>query len=321
MRPTFRSPAKRLIQARALSDNWEASKPTHLYEEKSVLAYAKFLHELNSLDGHQHDRYMALHPVMGEVHYLASAVDVFSPQGQNRYQSTFGQAYRPPEDLPVGAAAKDRAVVKALILGDAPPEHIAHLLCLSEEAIRLYENLAFDVRDKLTSRAWIHNYVLGDTIAVNSSANDFERLCMLAVYKHGYQGLENLMLLEKHDDFVEKMRKQVREDMASQASLGMATMPMNSHTIPELVTGYNQWDKTERELTIKEGQANDGGFGADTDTQEGVMTALKDVGFAVHDDGVDSEELGEEEHQGDEAFARALAEVVREMQLEEVPSA
>lgn len=281
-----------------------------------VLAYAKFLHELDSLDGHQHDRYLALRPVMAETHYLASATEALAITGARFTPTVLGLPMQQEIERPNNAASKDRALVKAFILGGMPTEEIADMLDFRTEAISMFESLAFDVRSRLHKKAWIHNYVLGDSIVCSTSIHDFERLCLTMVYRHGVEALQRMLFVGDTQEFVEAMRHQLRADMASKASTSLATMSLNAHTIPEIVSGYNNWEKTEREMAIKEHQSDKGGD-AEEDFQNGLLSAVRDVGFVVSERDVDSEPMGAEEENGEKAFALAMAEVIKEMGMRE----
>lgn len=317
MRPGSRTPSARLIRARVLSAHWEESRPTHCYEDPLVLSYAKFLRDLDSLDGIQHDRYLALRPVLAELHYLCSATDTLSFEGRSRGPAALMMPRM--ESADVQAAVKDRALVRAFVLADTAPEEIADTLDLQAETIRLYEHLSWDVRSRLTKRAWLHNHVFGESMLSTTSVLDFERLCLLMVYRHGAEGLRRMLFLRPmtHQEFVDEMREQLRVDMASKAGLSLATMPLNSHTIPELVSGYNNWEKTERELKLREAGGGGAGGGASEETKDSISAALTSVGFTVPDGPVDSDNEDAEDHQGDEAFVRALRLVMQEVGVEE----
>lgn len=321
MRPESRSPAARLIRARSLSANWEQSKPTHCYEDRLVLGYAKFLHELDSLDGQQHDRYLALRPVMSELHYLISATETLVGDGRSRMPFLAGQPPLQQADLPASAASKDRALVRAFVLGNLPAAEIADILDFRTETIEGYEALAFDVRGRLHKKAWLHNHVFGESLLCTTSAMDFERLCLLMVYKHGVEALKRLLFLGDLSEFVDEMRKQIQIDIAAKAGLSLATMPLNSHTMPELVTGYSNWDKAERELRIRELKDGKGDrTDAPEDLQNSLMAAMHEVGCSIADERVDSGAPAEE-CQTEEAFFRAIVSVVREMHIEETARA
>lgn len=316
MRPESRSPAARLIRARTLSSNWELSKPTHCYEEPVVLAYAKFLHELDTLDGQQHDRYLALRPVMAETHYLASSTEALAIGGHRYTPLVIGMPVAHESERPTNAASKDRALVKAFILGGLATDEIADMLDFRPEAVATFESLAFDVRSRLHKKAWLHNYVFGDSVVCQTSIHDFERLCLMTVYRHGVEALQRMLFVGDTTEFVEAMRNQLRADMASKAGISLATMPLNVHTIPEVIGGYQSFEKSERELAIKESQA-DMTDDTDSDIEAGILSAVRDVGFVVSERDVDLEPMGAEEENGDQAFVKAMAEVLKEMKLEE----
>lgn len=316
MRPESRSPAARLIRARTLSANWEQSKPTHCYEERVVLAYAKFLHELDTLDGQQHDRYLSLRPVMAETHYLASSTEALAIGGVRNTPMVVGLPVAHEAERPNNAASKDRALVKAFILGGVPVEEIADMLDFRQESVFTFESLAFDVRSRLHKKAWLHNYVFSDSVMCSTSIHDFERLCLTTVYRHGVEALKRMLFVGDIEEFTEAMRKQLRADMASKAGVSLATMPLNVVTIPEVVNGYNNWEKTERDMAIKEKQA-DRAKDTESDMADGILSAVTEVSFAVSERDVDSEPMDGVEENGDRAFAKAVAEVLKEMKLDE----
>jgi hypothetical protein len=319
-----RSPNARLQRARELASNWEAERTNHRYEDQMVLAYARFLNDLQQLDGRAHDRYLAARPVLSEVHHLAAVTSPFSVGSRSRLPVVSGLPDPQETDLPVSPAMKDRALVRAYILGGADSREIAQSLDLREEAVRMYEYLAFDVRARLSRRGWLHNYVFGESVTGGTHVSDFERLCLLAVYKHGLDGLRRLLFID--DDraaFVENMRDQLRVDFAAKANLALATMPLNSHTMPELLTGHRDWEKTERELQLKTDHSKDRNRAdADDDLKDSVMSALGAVRFQVFDSEVDSSSTVQEERHSDQAFVQALQAVLREnSQTEELARA
>lgn len=307
-----RSPGARLKRARELYREW-ANGPCMDYEDPVVVEYARFLHERSRLDGNAIRRLYALRPVLAELQYL------IGDSGQIR-------AGRERASAEVGAESdgmrRDRALIKAYVLCDMPPEEIAEELGFHAETVEFFEYLAWDVRSRLHNRSYIHNYVLRDGAVGPIHHQDFEMLWLHEAYANGLESLQQFLMIKPSEpvECANRIAKEVSRDLAQKTKLATLQLRPTSHTIPEMISGYNSYRKADSDIRHKDG----GGLGSPNSavstkqTQEYVAGVVSGMSLSVGSSIVDSEsdDLPAEERSATDAFEAALAEVLGSPQSE-----
>lgn len=85
-----------------------------------------------------------------------------------------------------------RSEIEASVLARATPEEIAMSCACTAAAIRAYEALFFDVRERLDSRGYIEHHVIGTDIQ-NLTKDKLDTIWKLFAYNLGYQVLRALI--------------------------------------------------------------------------------------------------------------------------------
>jgi hypothetical protein len=168
-------------------------------------------------------------------------------------------------DFPLVAAAYDtynnsgstgfRWEIEARILAQEPFESIALKCATPPEVIGVYEQLFFNVLDRLQARTWILNYAIGRSIHVGMTERDYDLLWKLYGYMAGPFFID--ILTNKTGIYEDVKPKSIPEALsvmrdAVETSSGVVTSksftltPINSFTIPGLIAieqGYRQITK------------------------------------------------------------------------------
>lgn len=318
-----RYPAARWLKAQALMREWHTLTSFDGYED-GVIAYAKFKMELRDLPVSAHDRYVAMRPVLAEVNYLLDGIDTVN--SFRAYDSASAGGMLPSQ---LKAAANDRMLLKALILGDEPVESIANYMCLRPEAVQFFEYLAWDVRDKLKSEGWFNTHVLGQAAFIGCEPNDYERMMFLTVYRHGMETFHAIMSRLGASDpqrALELIHQAYNSDINTRAFVSGMVMSPNRFNAQEIATCVNILNNNQRSLDLREKESLGGGGGPVGDfaqhTTNLIATTLtggSEVGLSIADahvrSGKDKAELPNEEYSGFSDFNSALEVVLREVEV------
>ena len=311
-----RSPCARLGRARELYRDWE-NRPNTDYEDEAVVEYARFLYEQSRLDGSAQRRFYALRPVLAELQHLVGNDSL--PLG------IIGSASNQQVSAEREGIRRDRAMIKAYVLCDMPAEDIAQELGYQVETIEYFEYLAWDVRSRLGSRSYIHNYVLRRGVNNSIHHEDFEMLWLHEAYANGLESLQRFLLISQGDigEATREMARETSRDFAQKAKLAVLQFRPTSHTIPELINGYNSFRKADVDIQTKEMGTGGGaaaGAVATKQTQEYVAGVVGSMNLSIATSIVDSEsdKLPAEERSTADAFEAALAAVLSKAQPEGV---
>lgn len=262
-----RAPDARLKRAEQLALEWE-DRPPLKYEDPAVAQYAELLYALNQLPFQGKERYLAMHPVLAEVHYLLSAAP------------TYPRQYA---DANAAVAYKDRALIKALILCGCSAEDIASYLGFKTKAIELFETLAFNVRHRLKERGYIHNYVLSMPVTDHPNDRDFEQLILRQAYSYGLKGIMPYLGLALTEEDEERVQDQIRRELGLKALTAVRSMPINSHTAVEIVSQNASYAKNKSDNEFREralGGAGGGGVNK-LEEQTRIIELLGGVGLCM----------------------------------------
>jgi hypothetical protein len=305
-----RGPAARLIRAREISRSWVEFKGRR-YEDKEVLAYAKYLYDLNHLSGYTElSRYCALKPVLTEFHQLASC-DPVVVDGRTTVENAHNLVVQ-----------KDRAVIRALILGGLPVEQLAGYFDYSQTALALYERMAWDVRSRRHKRAWVHSHLFGGSLYDETGAEDFDRLCQLMVYKYGVAALLAYLRLDVSEGEVSpeygKLMRQINlNESAGKQLIAISSLSLNGFTAPQFISAHFTAEKGDREAVFKERQGGPPGL-TDEDGAESALVALRQASLSVDESYADAStqladaEVSQAEPRVLPIYLSAIEEVVRE---------
>lgn len=211
---------------------------------------------------------------------------------------------------------KERSVIKALILAEAPADFIAAQLDYAPEIINTFEKLCWDIRAKMGARAWLHNHIFSGGIQAEVAVLDFEQLLLRQAYLHGIQGVLDYLhltgVLTDPKAFVKKVNERNIVELAQKTATGIVTMPLTRGTAPELLHVAMGVDKAEKELQLKDRAAKQGeGDPLAKILLERVQNAF--TGFQIADPKVPSEE-GAEERYSDDSLKQAVATITKELQ-------
>lgn len=302
-----RVPEARLLRARHLSEHWDETRSTHRYEDPLVLAYAKFLYDIRGMDSVQQERHFATCHKFSEFHSLLQTTTPFRP-GQDFEESR--------RTVYVGPQQRDRGLIKALVMANASPAYIAGQLFYDVDTIATFEHLAWDVRAKLQARGWLHNHVFSGGLYQETATCDFERMCAHAAYTAGLQGVERLLGLTnvEVEEEIELFRAQYSSELSRKALTAIRSLPLNSHTSPEVLLTYGQWQKNAQDAEIKR-SASKNAPGTSADLASRLLEAVKAPVFTVAKTTVEYKGPAEEPRCGD-AFQRALEAVTEQEKLE-----
>lgn len=313
MSPLSRSPDARMLRARQMSQQWEIYRGQQRSEDPLTYSYAQFLAELRTLSYIEQERSFSLKPVLSGVYWLCtSSPDWTTPRNAN---AVFPQINT--VEPGVGSVLqKERSIIKALILAEAPAQFIADQLCYDVKIINTFEHLCWDVRSKMAARAWLHNHIFANGFQAEIAVLDFERLLLRQAYVHGIQGvLDHLHLSGAIADpkaFAKKVNERNIAEVAQKTATGVVTMPLTKHTAPELLHVAMGVDKAEKEIELKDRtDKREEGDPLAKVILERVQGALQ--GFQIADPKVPSEE-GAEERYDSKAYNEAYATITKELQ-------
>lgn len=295
-----RAPDARLQRAEWLAREWE-ERPPLKYEDPAVAAYAEFLHALSHLSFQGKERYMIMHPVLAEVHFLVGRRQTLPTQIPSLQQE---------------AAYKDRALTKALVLCNLPADQIAGHLGFKTQAIKDFEYLAFNVRHRLGERGYIHNHVLTGTLLETTSARDFEQQLLRQAYMYGIDGVRPYMGLVLTDSDLDKVQDQLRRELALKAKVAASAMPINSHTAGELLSANANYSKNKADDEFRT-RFSGGAGGTSTnplELQQRILGLIGGIGLSVAPTAVesDAEKLPKIEQRVTKVFEAEVLDILQE---------
>jgi len=173
----------------------------------------------------------------------------------------------------------DRWTIEARILADQPVNLIARKQHTTPEVIWWYEKLFFDVRDKLQSRDYIINRVLGPAVHRGINERDFDLLLKLYALLGGplvVDALVSMSMLtgakpQNEQELEAYFKRDTADCVRRKASLAARCVPINSHTQMTLLD-------THHKLLALE-QAKDDGIDATNQIITSLQTTLANIPF------------------------------------------
>lgn len=307
-RPVDRSPEARLNRVRELVRN--DLRTDLATEDKAVLAYARFVMDLQRLRQDEFARFCRMKPTLAELHYLLAV-------RPHDYLTSV------PSECPT--AQKDRSILKALILGGEPDQDIADSMDFSLEAVQMFEYLGWDVRARAHRRGWVHNHVLNSPVFTGTNANDYERMFLVTVYRYGIDFFKSLLYGESGESLLESVRKACDTEISSKAfTAGLVTSPNNYNALEILRLSADQRNSANsHKLALdRSGGSGDSGNSAVPKETASLLTAALggDVGlsvapFELTSAGKDVDSVEENEIYDPTSFQQSLAKLLEEDEL------
>jgi hypothetical protein len=149
----------------------------------------------------------------------------------------------------------DRYIIEARLLAEEPLENIAKKQNTSLEVILWYERLFFDVKDKLDSRDWIINRVLGPSFCKGIRRRDFDLLLKLYALIGGEFVLDALMQDSSITIPKPKSKQEVdgfwqadqKDNITRQAALSIRCLPVITETQGIILDSYQKMLEFEKE--------------------------------------------------------------------------
>lgn len=292
-------------------------------EDPLTYGYAKFLVDLNNNLGYlEQERYMALRPVFSAVYWLLSSAPDWRASAMQRrdmsQQAPVWPLHGGTPDTSINVVLqRERSIIKAMVLADAPAGMIAQQLNYAPEIINIFEQLSWDIRGKATARAWLHNFVFPEGIQASIDSSDFERLVLQRAYTHGLQGVLSFLHLTGH---IADPKQYARDtavtntaDLVHKTMTTIQSVTPGSRNAPEILAVAVAVDKTEREMDLKQKAQEPQGTDDEKAMGKQIMGRLAIIGqgFLPADPSVPCD-LGAEERLDDTPFQDALAKILLE---------
>jgi hypothetical protein len=156
-----------------------------------------------------------------------------------------------------------RWVVEAHLLAGETDQKIASRIGCSEEYIRTYEALFFNVREKLNCTDYISNVVLKDVVVRGLHERDKDLLWKLMAYTYGSQVLDavinplgNLHCVDSSDDIWDFFQESAIDVIKKKAAIAAVSVPINSKTEMKLIKVFGKFVELERSNN-SQGEATD----------------------------------------------------------------
>lgn len=314
MSPLSRSPDARLLRAKQMSQSWEIYRGLQRSEDPVTYNYARFLAEIRGLSFLEQERYFQMKPMLSSVYWLCLSSPDWAAGAR------WGQAAFPhvnTVDPGIGAVLqKERSIIKALILAEAPVDFIAQQLNYNVDVIATFEKLCWDIRAKMAARAWLHNQIFSNGIQAEIAILDFERLVLRQAYVHGIQGVLDYLhltgVLTDPKAHAKKVNERNIAEIAQKTTTGIITMPLTRGTAPELLHVAMGVDKAEKEIQLKDrADRREDGDPLAKVVLDRFQGALK--GFQIADPKVPSED-GAEERYDDTPYQQAVTTMAKELE-------
>ena len=142
------------------------------------------------------------------------------------------------------AANSYRWDIEARILAEEPFDSIAKKTATTEEVIKTYEALFFNVLDRIDSSSWVTNCVIGRSVHAGLSERDFDLLWKLFGYWIGPAAID--VLMKKSGNYsrkkltdVEKVLGTFKASIENNATVvgakAYSIMPVNSFTATSII--------------------------------------------------------------------------------------
>lgn len=310
-----RAPEARYLRAMTLREHWGVLRSNQRFEDPLTYSFAKFSAEIATLGHAEQDRYMAMRPLLSEVHQMTlMARDIWSAMGM-RAPGVHQEEPRNPNIR----MQHERSIIKALVVAGASTEFIAAQFGHTPELIATFEMLCWDVRSRLNSRAWLQTHLFATGIHREAATDDFERLVFHRAFVHGLEGVMDYLYLTGHivdpRGYAKVINGRNVADIASKSTTGIQTAAYRGDTAIETLRTSFAADKVDRELELKERESD---VGRGSPGEERILKSIVglDKGeFTPLDPRVPLLDAGPEERRNSDVFTVALKQALKESNL------
>jgi hypothetical protein len=157
-----------------------------------------------------------------------------------------------------------RCELEARLLTEASYEEIAETMLLKPEDVELYEQLVFNVRDRLRSRSYVVNYAIGSHLHTGIGDFEYGLIWKVFAYGGGPLVLEALLMgwtaearVDRPDHVVTYFGDQSRSAMERKNCVNMLTMQTtNVHSKLHLGELRAKYAEVEQKLKAQGGQTD-----------------------------------------------------------------
>lgn len=146
-----------------------------------------------------------------------------------------------------------RWAIEACILAGETSEAIAERLGTSPAIVEAYENVFFNVRDKLHEKLYIVNVVMADSVARGVSERQYDLLWKMFGYHGGPHVLDAVISKfspiskpQSADDVGQFFQDFAVNTVKHKAALATLTVPVNTHTQLALIDSFVQYVQIEK---------------------------------------------------------------------------
>lgn len=143
--------------------------------------------------------------------------------------------------------------LEAMLLARANDWEIGFALGVAPEVVRAYENLFFNVRDKLMHRRYIVHCVFGPAIHRGLSEREYDTLWKLYAFFYGPHVLESLVTkmvnpiwCSTPDTVNSTLQDDAISSLKFKAAMAAKTVPVNSTTQIDLLNVFTKFVEVER---------------------------------------------------------------------------
>lgn len=146
-----------------------------------------------------------------------------------------------------------RWAIEACVLAGMTSQQIADKMGTSPEIVAAYEEVFFDVRDRLSDKLYIVNVVMGDAVTRGVSERQYDLLWKLFGYHGGPYVLESVIAKcspiskpEKPEDVGQFFQDFAVNTVKHKAAIATLTVPINTHTQLAIIDSFVQYVQIEK---------------------------------------------------------------------------
>jgi hypothetical protein len=146
-----------------------------------------------------------------------------------------------------------RWAIEACVLAGMTSQQIAAKIGTNAEIIEAYENVFFDVRDRLNDKLYVVNVVMADAVTRGISERQYDLLWKLFGYQGGPYVLESVISKcspiakpEKPEDVGQFFQDFAVNTVKHKAAVATLTVPINTHTQLAIIDSFVQYVQIEK---------------------------------------------------------------------------
>jgi hypothetical protein len=146
-----------------------------------------------------------------------------------------------------------RSTVEAYLLTGLSAFQIGHAVGLPPKSVEAYENVFFDVREKLVHRYYVLHYVIGPKLQSGLTEGEYDALWKLYAYFYGPHMLDaivakcaNPLKCTAADRVGVGLQEDAINTMKLKAAVAAKTIKVNTNTQVELLNAFTKFVEVER---------------------------------------------------------------------------